>query len=45
MKTPIILSLGLLAFTGFAENPRFTVDTSRSAGNVSAALRLDDRGD
>ena len=38
MKTPIILSLGLLAFTGFAADPKFTVDASRSAGNVSPRL-------
>ena len=38
MKLPIILSLGLLAFTGFAENPKFTVDAAHSAGNVSPRL-------
>jgi alpha-N-arabinofuranosidase len=38
MKLPIILSLGLLAFTGFADNPKFTVDAGRSAGNVSPRL-------
>jgi alpha-N-arabinofuranosidase len=38
MKTTIILSLGLLAFTGFAADPKFTVDASRSAGNVSPRL-------
>src|ERR1035438_8082333 len=38
MKTTIILSLGLLAFTGFADNPKFTVDAGRSAGNVSPRL-------
>ena len=29
MKIPIILSLGLLAFTGFADNPKFTVNAGR----------------
>ena len=38
MKTPIILSLGLLALTGFAADPKFTVDASRSAGSVSPRL-------
>ena len=38
MKTPIILSLGVLALTGFAADPKFTVDASRSAGSVSPQL-------
>ena len=34
----MFLSLGLLAFTGFAADPKFTVDASRSAGSVSPRL-------
>ena len=38
MKKLFTTLLGLLAFTGFADNPKFTVDASRSAGNVSPRL-------
>ena len=38
MKISIILCFSLLAFTGFAADPKFTVDASHSAGNVSPRL-------
>ena len=38
MKKNITTLLGLLAITGFAATPSFTVDAGRSAGNVSPRL-------
>ena len=38
MKIPYLFALGLVTSTGFADNPKFTVDASRSLGAVSPRL-------
>jgi alpha-N-arabinofuranosidase len=38
MKIPLVLTLGWLACTGYADNPSFTVEAGHSAGKVSPRL-------